>query len=266
MNANSEDSAEITDVKHKIARAACDPLFIHNQFLLDGHTEKSTNGTATFVKFKGKHYACTCRHVLQAAEDGNALTLMIERVIFNLTRFNLQHKVVSSFSAPQDKTIDIAISPIDTGLWDMLATKKQKVPIDLDNFSELDWSKIKHYGAAGYPTEHKTLIGNQVQAPMTFVVATLKSPFGPNDKTFVLFSTLDKPHGWYFSGMSGGPIFAIVDNATLFPVGIVFEGGPSSAKAEASFISTENNIFIRGLALTPEIFEDWLVQARLASS
>lgn len=265
MNANNEDSTEITDM-NKIARAACDPLFIHDQFLVGGHTEKSQNGTATFVKFKGKHYACTCRHVLEAADDGEVLALMVDRLTLNLTRFDQQHKFVTSFSVPEDKTIDIAISPIDAVQWELLATKKQKVAIDLDNFSELDWSKIKHYGAAGYPTEHKTLVGNQVQAPMTFVIATLKSSFGPNDKTFVLFSSLGKPHGWYFSGMSGGPIFAILDDATLFPAGIVFEGGPTSAKAEPSFISTENDIFIRGLALTPGIFEDWLAQARQAGS
>jgi hypothetical protein len=78
---------------------------------------------------------------------------------------------------------------------------------------------------------------------------------------------LEKPHGYYFSGISGGTLYA-VEEEILVPVGIVFEGYPSTKKqAEARANSTafldEHDIFIRALTLTPEIFEEWLRRAKL---
>ncbi len=65
--------------------------------------------------------------------------------------------------------------------------------------------------------------------------------------------------------MSGGPVYSVTEpegNANV--IGIVFEGIPGSseewnARDEQSFY-TEKNIQIRAYTLTPDIFEQWLIQ------
>ena len=75
-----------------------------------------------------------------------------------------------------------------------------------------------------------------------------------------------------FSGMSGGAVYAIeaserheVEDDELFPVGIVYEGSPSTHRMReqegeqaAAAIFSDRDIFVRALKLTPDIFDDWL--------
>jgi hypothetical protein len=92
---------------------------------------------------------------------------------------------------------------------------------------------------------------------MALVAAEPASTMPPGSASFTLRSRVEAPHGYYFSGLSGGPIF-IPEADRLVPVGIVIEGGPSSSSAPESFISDANTIFVRGQTLTPMIFKEWL--------
>ena len=85
-------------------------------------------------------------------------------------------------------------------------------------------------------------------------------------------SELDRPHGYAFSGMSGGAVYAIegserteVEDDELFPVGIAYEDSPSTHRARehdvehaGNSIFSDRDMFIRALMLTPGIFDDWL--------
>jgi hypothetical protein len=72
-------------------------------------------------------------------------------------------------------------------------------------------------------------------------------------------SRLDAPHGWFFSGISGGPIYIIQDNK-LVPVGLLYDGWPQQ-KGDEHEKYNECDIVIRGVVLTPEHLERWLKAA-----
>lgn len=46
------------------ATANCAPLYIQDAYLFGGYDASTKNATATFVKFGGRYYACTCRHAV----------------------------------------------------------------------------------------------------------------------------------------------------------------------------------------------------------
>lgn len=255
-------------------RACSDPLFINDYFLKDGHSEKTPNATATFIKYDGRYYACTCRHVLEEVDrrksepDGNQITLSLrtDKAVINLSFF-LVDGLQSAFSTPEgelaNEKIDIGLTDISS-LWSVLEKHKNKVAIDLDRWEEAPWDKISMCAAAGYATEHKELSGDYVRTPMPLAIAELRSTIKADTRQFTLSSTLAEPHGIYFSGTSGGPILGCWDEA-FTPVGLIFEGYPSSRKQEKqelSFLGL-NDIFIRGLLLTPDRFAEWLDNAEV---
>jgi hypothetical protein len=126
--------------------------------------------------------------------------------------------------------------------------------------------------AAGYPDEHKetTIIAGKemLVSPMASVVAEIANDVTRDERIITLSSRLEKPHGYYFSGMSGGAIYA-VETDRLAPAGILFEGYPSTKEQDSNRAGSpafldENDIFFRALMLTPEIFLDWLERAKLS--
>jgi hypothetical protein len=148
--------------------------------------------------------------------------------------------------------------------------------IDLDALKMPDWSQVRYGLAAGYPDGHKNNTTQQdvgvVATQLIVVVAEFASKPRSEQKTITLNSVLNDPHTWYFSGLSGGPLYVVegmekrhADYEEFFPVGIVFEGYPSSGCEEAlanpdraaSFLS-ETDIFIRAHALMPDIFDEWV--------
>lgn len=53
-------------------RAWSDPLWLQDYFVRNGHSEKTTNATATFIKYSGQHYVFTCRHVTETVKAEGA--------------------------------------------------------------------------------------------------------------------------------------------------------------------------------------------------
>lgn len=275
------------DEPESLPRRQTDPAWLQDHFLGKGHDEKTRNATATFVKRHGRLYAVTCRHVVDALKDSKVVSgarhptiaLYVGKSILNLSSFTAQGMVLG-VESPKAETkyeeIDVAIAPLDGHYWQLFARNKRKMPIDLDAWQEPDWSKVTCCLVAGYPDEHKQRVsadaGEAVASQLVTAVAKVSSRLGRSERLIALSSVLDRPHGFFFSGMSGGPVYAIegcetreFEDGELFPVGIIFEGFPGSGRADAqtstsamSAFMTDQDLFFRALTLTPEIFDQWL--------
>ena len=202
---------------HKACRAYSDPLFLQDHFLSTGHNENTHNGTATFVAYQGQVYACTCRHVADAAQDPAVnvsphptAALVFNRSILNLsfwTAEGLRPALRPVLHNHGQHQLDVAIAALGH-TWEFLQKYKQKVAINLDEWEPPPWDKVKLCLAAGYPDEHKSADGSILSSPMALVSAEVASNLSSDSTEFTLYSSLEEPHGYLFSGISGGPILA----------------------------------------------------------
>ncbi len=270
-----------------LARRQTDPLWIHDYFLATGYDETTPNATATFVKQCGQHYMVTCGHVVQSVrqlrekdvERHLTMALHVDRCVLNLSSFGpegLELSVRTPDAELHSRPVDVALASLDPSFWEILSSQKSKTAIDLDSWQEPDWSVVRYCLAVGYENEGKTAIRSEssemVVTRLLNVVAGVCSTPADDTTGFELMSELDRAHGYAFSGMSGGAVYAIkgsdrteVEDAELFPVGIAYEGYPGTNQTREtvaedtgrSFFS-ERDVFIRALMLTPRIFDDWL--------
>jgi hypothetical protein len=99
--------------------------------LIGGHDASTRNATATFVTFEGKHYACTCRHVVELVqkrrESGYSpyptLNLFFDRTYIPLSFLTAEGlKDAISIVAPgaSEDYMDLAIADIST-IWPQLS-------------------------------------------------------------------------------------------------------------------------------------------------
>ena len=100
---------------------------------------------------------------------------------------------------------------------------------------------------------------------MPRITVELQSSSLQHREAFVLCSTLEREHGFGFSGISGGPVLAEseVDQHFYF-TGLVFEGMPSSVESSGNseaFLGS-HDIFLRAYLLTPERFDIWQATAK----
>lgn len=279
-----------------LPRRQTDPLWIQDHFLAGGHDENTPNATATFVKRKGRHYLVTCRHVLEivskrrtaGGERQLTMALEIDGTVLNLSRVSAQG-VVLNVRTPEarmhSERADIALAPLDESNWKRLSERKNKEAIDLDSWREPNWSVVRHCLAVGYENEGKEAVrsggSEKVATRMLETMAELASPVpGRDTSRFALSSALPSPHGYGFSGMSGGAVYAIeesdagmTDDESLVPIGIVYEGFPGSTREGGSneessmgTIFSDRDIFIHALTLMPDTFDDWLHGCRLEQS
>jgi len=256
-----------TDQMQKIARASCDPLWIQHRFLATGHDVTLDNGTATFIKFRNRYFICTCRHVADAAKGDFVPALMAGQLILNVASCHPDGVYRQNFRFPDRDNYDIAIAPMTDFHFGLMESRKGKAAIDLDAWEDPEWPTAGTLAAVGYLNEHKHNQADNVATPMNFAVADLASSIGPQLPTFTLSSIVDEAHGLFFSGMSGGPVFITASEDKMIPVGIIFEGGPSSGRHENPQSSIgATDIFIRAHTLTPTIFEGWLAAVGLLSS
>lgn len=213
-----------SDENFRLARSQTDPLWLQDHFLGTGHDADTRNGTASFVLFQGRQFAVTCRHVKAAAINPKivpdarypTVALHIDRLVLNLSFFSATgfHIALETVDPARDEQeADVAIAELTGSYWELLSSKKGKTPIDLDNWREPKWSTVKQCMAAGYLDEHKknkTVDGAQmVTAHMASVVAEVASPLARNKRIINLSSRLAEAHGYYFSGISDGALYAI---------------------------------------------------------
>ena len=269
-----------SDENIRLARSQTDPLWLQDHFLGTGHDVTTRNGTASFVSFKGRQFAVTCRHVMESASDPDVVTgapnptvaLHIDETVLNLSFFTATglHVTLRAPDAERrEQEVDVAIAELTGSYWGLLTGKKGKKAIDLDNWREPNWPAVKMCVAVGYPEEHKEIRTiadrEKIAAPMLSITAEVAGPLGRDQRIITLSSRLDEPHGYYFSGISGGALYTSEDG--LVPAGIVFRGYPSTKMEETRRMNSpavldNKDIFIRALTLTPEISQEWLSRAK----
>ncbi|EMV7410106.1 TPA: hypothetical protein NHQ21_004643 [Pseudomonas aeruginosa] len=280
------------DALDKRVKSVCAPLFATGQFLHGGHSETTINATVTFIQFESRIYAVTCHHVLsafltEALRTGRRIVPSIHsgQSIHQFHWYGPQGQYRWSFLSCRDfpsnanindqqalsdmerrnmERPDIAIAEI-TSVWPVMQNSRGAEAINLDDWTEADWSSIQPVWLAyGFPDGHKYRTSDKVAAPMPRVAVELASSTPSSERpTYTLCSTLAVEHGWGLSGLSGGPVLvAHIDEDLYAYVGITFEGAPSAKELEEnpeSFIG-KRDIVLRGYHLTPNNFRDWLLQ------
>lgn len=273
----------------------CAPLYATGRFLQGGHTEQSLNATATFVQFEGRFYAVTCHHVIAAffsagIEKNLSLipTIHTGNLIHQMGSYaqdgSYQWSFLSCREFPNAQDVcdendaaleacarrngarpDLAIADI-TSIWDQLKDTRTAEALNLDAWNADDQPSLQPvWMAFGFPDQHKSQVDGKVAAPMPRVSAQLETSMDGEPETFTLCSTLESAHGWGFSGMSGGPVFAAhPDKDVIYFMGLTFEGAPaSSAPSEAtSSVFLETDICLRGYLITTSRFRKWLDLAK----
>lgn len=259
---------------HRELSKYCEPLFLLDEWMRSGHSEATENGTLTYLKLDGKVYGVTCRHVVASAGEAKGSGRMFAAVMHGrvvsffryIDTLAGGYAITFRFPALPNEEPDIAIHCFGVDMAEAQALKG-KVPIDLDVWREPVWSQVKLGAAVGYGTEHKIRLEDKVAAPMHVVTASLSSAVHVDSKQIVLSDQLNSPHGVFFSGLSGGPIFVDDGDESLKFAGIVFEGAPGSSLAwkdrdlDQSFID-ERDIVVYGVRITPGRFREWVASCK----
>jgi hypothetical protein len=259
------------------ADAHCAPLFILDFFLHGGHDASTRNATATFVTFGGKYYACTCRHAVELvqllrekkAAPNPTLALFFDKTMIPLSFFTAEGLKDAISIVAGDGEEDLAIADI-TQFWPRLAAiGKVAIEMDEERHRAPRWAKAQMLAAVGFPERNKRNVTREdgqerVFGTMTLILSDKSGDVDRHNLVVEMKSTFEEPHGWYFSGISGGPMYVIQDER-LIPVGIAFEGWPQSPTQKPHPTLTDKDIVVRGLTLTPENFKRWLIAARLSA-
>jgi hypothetical protein len=241
---------------------------------------ESPNGTLTLIKRLGKHYAVTAGHVsaltfpdARGHFASRCLSFKVGKTIINLAQIaagGLEHQGRRAIDISPSAPIDLSIFALSGFAEHLLFQVAEKTPIDLDAWVTPPWSRISHCLAFGYPTEHKSLVDKDTHTEFRQTMISPLVQVGSlreGSDTFSLSDRLERSCDYAFSGMSGGPVYAIdgapdlVTDSGLFPIGLIFEGHPSSHKrsevAADSFLD-DRDILFRCLSLSPERFDEWL--------
>jgi hypothetical protein len=145
----------------------------------------------------------------------------------------------------------------------------------LDDWKAPNWLQVTRALAAGYPEHHKTIVERDGTRRLDGLYVTpifeIDARFDPLRSSFTLYSEFETEHGIWFSGLSGGPVYAIegavdiVDDTMLRPIGIVTQGHPGCPDAATNefAIFTNKHAVIHALMLTPYTFDTWLSAAGL---
>lgn len=258
----------------KLAVQNCEPLYLSHPFMKDGHSACKANATITYIKHRGVLYGITCAHVFHHQFDESGSIKKVLTVWGDRQAYHFGHWAADGYQShfrllknnhDPSAALDIAIIRLPAPFSGLHMKKKKKVPIDLDSWEEPNWSSISTLMVSGFPTEHKEQTDTHVAANFLQVVAEITREINADADKFLLASTLPAQNNYFFSGMSGGPVYCINSDNTLTAVGIVFEGSPGSStewekRGHDSFLSKEDVQF-QAYLLTPSIFSNWISQA-----
>lgn len=230
----------------------CASLFIIKQHVLIAPTEDDKSATITFIRFKGRTFGITCKHVVQLlrgriAESKNE---------FSHTFFialKKHHVVHDRFIIPPSDWVtpepDIAICELDSEF----PLHVGKSALDIEKCVVPPLKNIKFAIAVGFPDRLKEQIpeglGYRLSMPCVHAVAENQSTEGPS---FSLYSELEStPAIRDLSGFSGGPIYWS-DETNYGLLGITYES-PS-----LDSLAGPNAIHIRGHLVDHETLERWV--------
>lgn len=259
---------------HQNIKKICMPLFIEDNFLGCGHSEDTPNGTVTFIKFRETVFLCTCKHVIKfATNDLNALKypqLFLKHSIFNFKILLINKTNPSDYifypNFKCSNNFDIALYPVSLHYFNDMLAVQGKSYIDLDKYGVINYQNVNMVHAFGWLSEHKEQNDKEVITRLAGSYAELQTKdMTTHTEKFTIFSELDKNHGYFFSGMSGGPVVICEDNDSFYtPFGIVYEGQPGSKEAqqEGESLFAGNHILYECLQLNPELFAEWVINAK----
>jgi hypothetical protein len=285
-NASQTSATEMSEADTAIERwkseasLHCAPLYIEDYFLMRGHDASTKNATATFVTFEGRYYACTCRHAIEIVQKRRdigfspfeTLALFFDKTRIPLSLFTAEGlKDVMTMVAPEvgEEFMDLAIADISAH-WPLVSSLgKAAIDMNPEFHHEPRWARAQMLAAVGYPEVRKRNVTREdgegrLFGTMAFIIADKSGDIDRHDRIVLMRSDLGKPHGWFFSGISGGPMYVIQEEKIL-PVGIIFEGWPQTKNDPPHEELTDHDIMIRGLTLTPENFKRWLIAAGLSA-
>ncbi|MGF6547627.1 hypothetical protein [Paraburkholderia youngii] len=255
----------------KRATAHCEPLFI-SPIRGSSHTAQKENATLTYIRFKRRLYGVTCGHVFDSQFGEEAALVNMLGVFGQGTNYQFSDESRPHFMGKllSLRTFDlhapdIAITQLPDIFQALHMDPKSKVAIDLDHWSEPEWSAIRVPVAIGFPTEHKHEAEGVVSAESVAAYAPLTSGLAHGVETFVMHWTDKSNSGVRLSGMSGAPVFCTLADNTVTIIGIVFEGSPSTTadwerkrSGEGDGFLSHEDIHIRAVSLSPNIFAGWL--------
>jgi hypothetical protein len=250
-------------------------------FLFGGHDASTRNATATFVTFKERQYACTCRHAVEIVQKRRqarhspfpTLALSFDETHIPLSFFTAEGlKDAISIVTPgeNEEYLDLAIADI-SAFWPRLSDRgKVAIDLNLEGYREPRWARAQMLAAAGWPEINKRNVirddgQERVFGTMTLIIADKCGELNRHDRIVLMRSDLGKPHGWFFSGVSGGPMY-VMQEERLIPVALAFEGWPQTKNDPRHAELTDQDIMVRGLTLTPDNFRRWLAAAGFTMS
>lgn len=234
----------------------CAPLFIIGEQAEMMPTVDDSNATLTFIKFQGRTYGITCKHVV---EDLRNRIKEVEKSedAFSYTFFiALKHRqiVQDCFVFPSGTLVspepDIAIRELHPGF----PIHVGKLALDIGAHPIPPSSEVSFAVAAGFPdrlkTQNSVPLGYELTMPCVHAVAGTQ-PI--HSHSFTLYSELQAtPDIRDFSGMSGGPIYW--SNETAYGLlGITYESSP----LEGSNLPPAS-IYIKGHLADGETVERWV--------
>lgn len=247
-----------------ILKVKPDDLIIDGDFNETNET-KLRNGTITFIKYKNKCYAVTCKHVIEALINKEKIARKRYESLagdgefpdFDLYSFytpigDVQYHCNYKFNiVPQsdEREVDVAIAEVD----ELYIKKLGRKPIVFTNKRNIPLTGI----ASGFPEEQRLLkkgeIINNFSSKFVTCVATINTS---SDGAFYLNDIISDHSGVdNLSGMSGGPV-VWSDSKKYGLLGIVKEGVPIQPAKDGLF--KENSILIHIEHLTTNKLDEWL--------
>ena len=231
----------------------CASLFIIRQHVEMVPTVDDPSATLTFIKFHGRTYGVTCKHVVKSlryeikksgSEHSHTFFIALKR----------HHVVQDRFVVPPGDWVtpepDIAIRELHPDF----PAHVGKVALDVEANPVPPLPEVSFAVAVGFPDRLKTQttgpLGYQLAMPCVHAVAENHSKAGPS---FTLFSELPATPGIRdLSGMSGGPIYWS-DETAYGLLGITYESSPLEGS-----ISGSSSVHIKGHHADLETFERWV--------
>ncbi|WP_129128100.1 hypothetical protein [Geomonas oryzae] len=192
----------------------------------NGNYAAIRNGTVTFIKFRGKEYGVTCRHVQEQLDQQNSdndkkLARIAELPLPDIAKYHFFiskgqqqiHLNTRFFPVPSESGMpspDIAIGALPPGLVESLG--KSCITIGKD-WNSVELLEDRHLTgiACGYPEMNRKLtpspIPNIDNFGKSFVVARAKFDTF-SERTIRIVDVIEQTNGInVLSGMSGGPLF-----------------------------------------------------------
>lgn len=256
------EEKEVPEILSRIVINYCDPLFISTRELSWQKNIKKSNGTITYIKYKGQLWGVTNSHVSECEDSKKILTLYGYRTPpIHLTEDNSYGGFRSLRKNGDTSYPDIAIIKICDKVKSTHLDRNFRKAIDLDSWEDPLENEIITPVAFGFPTGHKTQNDLVTSSPLVLITGHISSSWSQHHNNFSFHAQLNDDSDYYLSGISGGPIFH-AENREENPliIGITYEGTPGSKENESTLFGMKNAI-ISGYTLTPKIFQQWLNDA-----